>query len=183
MNSQGGKKNNKQNPAKKKPIPPPPRVGKKKKNKGIDAAAKLPGVTPITKCRLRQLKLERIKDYLLMEEEFIEYHQKKEQNKPEEESEEFKKIEQIRGLPMNVGTLEEFIDEDHCIVSSSMGPEYYVPIMSFVDKDQLEPNSSILLNHRSMSIVGIMQDDVDPLLNVMKVEKAPLESYADIGGL
>ena len=84
---------------------------------------------------------------------------------------------------MNVGTLEEFIDEDHCIVSSSMGAEYYVPIMSFVDKDQLEPNSSILLNHRGMSIVGIMQDDVDPLLNVMKVEKAPLESYADIGGL
>lgn len=64
-----------------------------------------------------------------------------------------------------------------------MGPEYYVPIMSFVDKDQLEPNSSVLLNHRGMSIVGIMQDDVDPLLNVMKVEKAPLESYADIGGL
>jgi len=34
-----------------------------------------------------------------------------------------------------------------------------------------------------MSVVGIMQDEVDPLLNVMKVEKAPLESYADIGGL
>lgn len=64
-----------------------------------------------------------------------------------------------------------------------MGPEYYVPIMSFVDKDQLEPNSSVLLNHRNMSIVGIMADDADPLLNVMKVEKAPLESYADIGGL
>lgn len=55
--------------------------------------------------------------------------------------------------------------------------------MSFVDKDQLEPGSSILLNHRNMSVVGIMQDDIDPLLNVMKVEKAPLESYADIGGL
>merc|ERR1711865_518033 len=26
-------------------------------------------------------------------------------------------------------------------------------------------------------------DDVDPLVNVMKVDKAPLESYADIGGL
>lgn len=34
-----------------------------------------------------------------------------------------------------------------------------------------------------MSVVGILQDDVDPLLNVMKVDKAPLESYADIGGL
>lgn len=43
-------------------------------------------MTPITKCRLRQLKLERIKDYLLMEEEFIEHYQKKEQTKPEEEN-------------------------------------------------------------------------------------------------
>ena len=34
-----------------------------------------------------------------------------------------------------------------------------------------------------MSVVGILQDEVDPLLNVMKVDKAPLESYADIGGL
>lgn len=84
---------------------------------------------------------------------------------------------------MNVGTLEEFIDENHAIISSAIGPEYYVPIMSFVDKDQLEPRSSVLTNHRSMAVVGILQDDVDPLLNVMKVEKAPLESYADIGGL
>lgn len=48
---------NRQDQPKKKPPPPPPRVGKKKKNKGAEAAAKLPNVTPITKCRLRQLKL------------------------------------------------------------------------------------------------------------------------------
>ena len=34
-----------------------------------------------------------------------------------------------------------------------------------------------------MSIVGILADDQDPMVTVMKVEKAPLESYADIGGL
>jgi len=28
-----------------------------------------------------------------------------------------------------------------------------------------------------------MPDEVDPMVYVMKVEKAPLESYADIGGL
>ena len=32
-------------------------------------------------------------------------------------------------------------------------------------------------------MVGILNDDVDPLVNVMPVEKAPLESYADVGGL
>jgi len=84
---------------------------------------------------------------------------------------------------MTVGSLEEFIDENHAIISTSQGPEYYVSIMSFVDKDQLEANSVILLNHRTMSVVGIMQEETDPLLNVMKVDKAPLESYADIGGL
>ena len=32
-------------------------------------------------------------------------------------------------------------------------------------------------------MVGLLQDDVDPMVSMMKVEKAPLESYADIGGL
>jgi 26S proteasome regulatory subunit T2 len=34
-----------------------------------------------------------------------------------------------------------------------------------------------------MSVVGVLQDDADPMVNVMKLEKAPTESYADIGGL
>merc|ERR1711983_588319 len=33
------------------------------------------------------------------------------------------------------------------------------------------------------SVVSILQEDSDPMVSVMKVEKAPLESYADIGGL
>jgi 26S proteasome regulatory subunit T2 len=84
---------------------------------------------------------------------------------------------------MTVGTLEEIIDDEHAIVTPHVGLEYYVPILSIVDKDQLEPGCSVLLNHRSHAIVGILQDDVDPMVSVMKVEKAPLESYADIGGL
>ena len=73
---------------------PPTRVGKKKRKKGPAASTKVPtGVSaavsscqqcrclifsssfapvyPTSKCKLRQMKLERIKDFLLMEEEFI----------------------------------------------------------------------------------------------------------------
>ncbi|CAN6684697.1 unnamed protein product [Malus baccata var. baccata] len=40
------------------------RVGRKqRKKKGPEAAARLPTVTPLTECKLRQLKLERIKHY------------------------------------------------------------------------------------------------------------------------
>ena len=84
---------------------------------------------------------------------------------------------------MSVGTLEELIDDNHAIVSTSMGPEYYVTIMSFVNQDLLEPGCSILLHNKGQSVVGILADDADPLVSVMKVDKAPLESYADIGGL
>lgn len=84
---------------------------------------------------------------------------------------------------MVIGNLEEIIDDDHAIISTAMGPEYYVNIMSFVDKEALELGSSVFLNSKDYSIVGVMAEDSDPMLNVMKLEKAPQESYADIGGL
>ncbi|CAG8779781.1 7076_t:CDS:2, partial [Cetraspora pellucida] len=31
-----------------------------------------------------------------------------------------------------------------------------------------------------MSVVGVLQNDTDPMVSVMKLEKAPTESYADI---
>lgn len=54
---------------------------------------------------------------------------------------------------MSVGTLEEIIDDNHAIVSTSVGSEHYVSILSFVDKDQLEPGCSVLLNHKVRSLV------------------------------
>lgn len=85
----GGDKKDDKDKKKKYEPPIPTRVGKKKrKAKGPDAALKLPQVTPHTKCRLKLLKLERIKDYLLMEEEFI---RNQERLKPQEE-----KIEEER---------------------------------------------------------------------------------------
>jgi len=164
--------------------PAPTNVGRKRrpKSSGAGLDTKLPGVTPATKCRLRYLKLERVKDYLLMEEEFVGAQEK---YRPQEEraEEERAKVEEMRGTPLGVGTLEEIVDDNHAIVSSAVGPEYYVTIMSFVDKDMLEPGSSVLLHYKYMTIVGILADDVDPAVSVMKVDKAPLESYADIGGL
>ena len=32
-------------------------------------------------------------------------------------------------------------------------------------------------------MVGVLSDDTDPMVTVMKLEKAPQETYADIGGL
>ncbi|CAD7686799.1 unnamed protein product [Nyctereutes procyonoides] len=136
----GGNKDDKD---KKKKYEPPvsTRVEKKKKKaKGPDAVI-------------------RIKDYLLMEEEFI-------RNQEQMKS----KVDELRGTPMSVVTLEEIVDGNHVIVSTSVGSEHYVSILSFVDKDLLEPACSILLNHK---ILGHSNEG----------RKAPQETYADIRGL
>ncbi|KAJ2903841.1 26S proteasome subunit P45 [Zalerion maritima] len=191
---------------------PPPRpttrVGRKKRKQGgTSAAAKLPTVTPTSRCKLRLLKLQRIHDHLLLEEEYVENQERLRKAKANKDSssasasasagdleggggagsdrlaDERGRVDDMRGSPMGVGTLEEMIDDDHAIVSSTTGPEYYVSIMSFVDKDLLEPGASVLLHHKNVSIVGVLTDDTDPLVSVMKLDKAPTESYADIGGL
>ena len=137
---------------------PPAGTRPRRRKKGVSNAVKIPTVTPSAKCKLRLLKLERIKDYLLMEEEFI---QNQELTRPREKDDEtdYAKVEEIRDSPLSVGNLEEIIDDNHCIVSSSMGPEYYVNIMSFVNKDLLETGCQVLLHNKVHAVVGILADD------------------------
>ncbi|KAH8832038.1 26S proteasome subunit P45 [Flagelloscypha sp. PMI_526] len=170
--------------------PLPTRVGKRKARKGPSAAQKLPPITPNTRCRLKLLRTERIKDYLLLEEEFVSNQErlkpsssKDDSTAKDNENPEETKLDDLRGSPMQVGTLEEIIDDDHAIVSTAAGPESYVSIMSYVNKDLLEPGCSVLLHHKNHCVVGVLEDNTDPAVNVMKLDKAPSESYADIGGL
>lgn len=57
-------------------------------------------------------------------------------------------MDELRGSPMGVGSLEEIIDDNHAIISSSVGPEYYVTILSFVDREQLEPGCQVLTHNK-----------------------------------
>ncbi|RKP14496.1 ATP-dependent 26S proteasome regulatory subunit [Piptocephalis cylindrospora] len=177
-----GKKDQKDKNKKKWEPPVPTQIGRKKRRGGPDTAAKLPAIFPTTRCRLKLLKQERVKDFLLMEEEFI---MNQERLKPQDKrkQEERSHVEDFRGSPMTVGSLEEIISDQNAIVSTTSGPEYYVSILSFVDKDALVPGCSVLLHHKHLSVIGVLADDVDPMVSVMKLEKAPTESYADIGGL
>jgi 26S proteasome regulatory subunit T2 len=116
---QGDKK---KKPEKKKwqPPAPPTRVGKKLKKKGMDGLNRLPNVTPASKCLLRKLKLERIKDWLLMEEEFV-GNQERIKPHTERAEEEKSKVDDLRGAPMSVGNLEEIIDDKY--VKTPVSPE------------------------------------------------------------
>jgi len=101
----------------------------------------------------------------------------------EQLSNEQESVNDLMGTPTMIGTLDEIIDDNHAIVSTNHGSQYYTNICSFVDKDQIEPGCTVILNNKTMSVVGLLSDDTDNMIEVMKVQKAPEESYADIGGL
>ncbi len=69
-------------------------------------------------------------------------------------------------------------------MSSASGPEHYVSILSFVDKTQLEPGCTVLLHNKVMSVVGILSDEADPMVSVMKVRREethlPFHTHARI---
>eukprot|EP01065_Artemidia_motanka_P025529 TRINITY_DN30521_c0_g1_i1.p1 TRINITY_DN30521_c0_g1~~TRINITY_DN30521_c0_g1_i1.p1 ORF type:complete len:440 (+),score=167.34 TRINITY_DN30521_c0_g1_i1:68-1387(+) len=182
MGGQGNRDKDKKDGEKKKWEPPPaPTVGRRKRKRGPQAAQRLPQVRPVLKCKLRQLRLERVKDFLLLEEEFIRACMDQ-PNAPSTVEEELEKVEEMRGMPLEVGSLEEMIDDDHAVISTH--GEEYVPVCSFVDKEQLEPGCNVLIASKgSHAVVGILTDEANPLVSVMKVDKAPTETYADVGGL
>jgi 26S proteasome regulatory subunit T2 len=126
--------------------------------------------------------MERIKDYLLLKEEFVENQEHLKPEATQEEKNNRSKVDDLCGSPMAVGTKEEIIDDNHAIISTASGPEYYVS-MSYADKELLEPGCQVLLHHKSQAIVGVLDDDADPLVSTMKLDKAPSASYTDIGGL
>jgi len=177
----GGKK--KKDKKKKKYEPPQPtRVGRKKRNRGPQAAIKLSKVFPAKACLLRKTKLDRTADWLELEHVFI-TNQVKLKPIDEQLSNEQESVNDLMGTPTMLGTLDEIIDDNHAIVSTNHGSQYYTNICSFVDKDQIEPGCTVILNNKTMSVVGLLSDDTDNMIEVMKVQKAPEESYADIGGL
>lgn len=67
------KKGDKKDKPKYEPPPQTSRIGRKKKKAvGPNAAAKLPTVYPTARCKLRYLRMQRVHDHLLLEEEFVE---------------------------------------------------------------------------------------------------------------
>uniref|UniRef100_A0A673U6L9 Proteasomal ATPase second OB domain-containing protein n=1 Tax=Suricata suricatta TaxID=37032 RepID=A0A673U6L9_SURSU len=104
----------------------------------------------------------------LMENEFITNQEQMKTSEKKQERER-SKMDDLRGTPMLVRMKEEIIDDNHAIVSASVGLEHYIHILSFLDRDLLEPGCTVLLNHKVHATTGVFIDDMDPLVTIMKM--------------
>jgi 26S proteasome regulatory subunit T3 len=92
-------------------------------------------------------------------------------------------IKRIQSVYLGTGNFVEMIDEAYGIISSSQGSQYYVRVLSTLNREDLKPNARVALHRSSQSVVDVLPADTDASVQMMKMTEKPDVTYADIGGM
>lgn len=86
-------------------------------------------------------------------------------------------------MPLVIGHFVEMIDESHALVTSSGGSNYFVRVLSTLDREKLKVSTSIAMHRHSQAVVDILPPESDAAIQMMQVTEKPDVSFSDIGGL
>merc|ERR1719460_2012903 len=92
-------------------------------------------------------------------------------------------IKRVQSVPLVIGQFSEMVDQNRGIVSSTAGSNYFVRILSTLDRQLLKPSSSVALHRHSHAIVDILPPEADSTVQSMTMGEKPDVSYSDIGGM
>ena len=92
-------------------------------------------------------------------------------------------VKRIQSVPLVIGQFLEAVDQNYAIVGSTLGPNYYVRVLSTIDRELLKPNSSVALHKHSNALVDVLPPEADSSIAMLSAEEKPDVSYADIGML
>jgi len=116
-------------------------------------------------------------EFLDIQEEYIKDEMK---NLKREMTRAKEEVKQIQSVPLVIGQFSEMVDENYGIVASTAGSNYYVRILSTLDREELKPNASVALHRHSHSVVAILPPESDSTIQLMTTK--PDVTYQDIGG-
>eukprot|EP01127_Copromyxa_protea_P004487 TRINITY_DN14347_c0_g1_i1.p1 TRINITY_DN14347_c0_g1~~TRINITY_DN14347_c0_g1_i1.p1 ORF type:complete len:416 (-),score=96.69 TRINITY_DN14347_c0_g1_i1:71-1318(-) len=92
-------------------------------------------------------------------------------------------VKRIQSVPLVIGQFIEMIDEHTGIVGSTTGSNYYVRVLSTLDRELLKPNTSVALHRHSHALVDILPPESDSTIQLLGEGEKPDISYSDIGGM
>ena len=116
----------------------------------------------------RLKELQRELEFVEIQEEYIKDEQKNlkiELLRAQEE------VKRIQAVPLVIGQFLEMVDENAGIVSSTTGSNYYVRILSTLNRELLKPSSSVALHRHSNALVDIL-----PLRRTRASRSSPMPS-------
>eukprot|EP00743_Colponemidia_sp_Colp-15_P001695 GILK01001851.1.p1 GENE.GILK01001851.1~~GILK01001851.1.p1 ORF type:complete len:413 (-),score=80.87 GILK01001851.1:118-1356(-) len=124
-------------------------------------------------------QLQRKLEFLEIQEEYIKDEHKNLKRELIRAKEEVKRIQSV---PLVIGQFLEMIDAHNGIVQSTAGSNYFVRILSTLNRELLKPSSSVALHRHSHSVVDILPPEADSSIQMMQMGEKPDVTYQDIGG-
>jgi len=124
--------------------------------------------------------LQRQLEFLEIQEEYIKDEM---QNLKRELVRAKEEVKRIQSVPLVIGQFLEMVDENSGIVGSTTGSNYYVRILSTLNRELLKPSSSVALHRHSNSLVDVLPPEADSSIQLLSSAEKPDVSYSDIGGL
>eukprot|EP00871_Galdieria_phlegrea_P001999 jgi/Galph1/27/GphlegSOOS_G4781.1 len=119
-------------------------------------------------------------EFLEIQEEYIKDEMR---NLKREYSQAQEEVKRIQSVPLVIGQFLEMIDANTAIVGSTAGSNYYVKVLSTVNREELKPNSSVALHRHSNALVDVLPPESDSTIAMLQAGEKPDVTYSDIGGL
>jgi len=117
--------------------------------------------------------------FLDIQEEYIKDEQKNLKRELLRAQEEVKRIQSV---PLVIGQFLEMIDSHTGIVGSTTGSNYFVRILSTINRELLKPASSVALHRHSNALVDVLPPEADSSIQLLTAGEKPDIAYVDIGG-
>ncbi|EPY20545.1 26S proteasome regulatory subunit T3 [Strigomonas culicis] len=92
-------------------------------------------------------------------------------------------VKRIQAVPLVLGNFVEAVDAGRGIVSGLRGTQYFVKILSTINKELLKPNVSVGLHKSSNACVQLLPSETDATISLLSSNDRPDVTYADVGGL
>ncbi|KAI5410022.1 26s proteasome regulatory subunit 6B [Lathyrus oleraceus] len=127
----------------------------------------------------RLKSLQRQLEFIDIQEEYVKDEQKNLKRELLRAQEEVKRIQSV---PLVIGQFMEMVDQNNGIVGSTTGSNYYVRILSTINRELLKPSASVALHRHSNALVDVLPPEADSSISLLSQSEKPDVSYNDIGG-
>ena len=86
-------------------------------------------------------------------------------------------VKRIQAVPLVIGQFLEMIDRNSGIIGSTTGSNYYVRILSTLNRELLKPSSSVALHRHSNALVDILPPEADSSISLLSQSERPDVTY------
>ena len=121
---------------------------------------------------IKYKKLQKQLEFLNVQEEYIKDEQRNLQNEYLHAQEEVKRIQSV---PLVIGQFLEAVDANYGIVGSTTGSNYYVRLLSTIDRELLKPGSSVALHKHSNALVDVLPPEADSSISMLRLVNELIE--------